>query len=163
LYDFSTTYDLSSATVAEVGLTKTFHFRAHPRAIEFLKVAKIDCVTLANNHTLDYGVEALEECLLLLDQAGIQHTGVGRNLAEALRLADLETSDGRVAVISLTDNEPDWEASQESPGLHFIRYDGRGLLNLIDHDWKRVFVRRGGKQSSSLSAPTWVQTGENPL
>lgn len=43
--------------------SKAFHFRAHPRAIEFLKAARIDCVTLANNHVLDYGPDALRHCL----------------------------------------------------------------------------------------------------
>src|SRR5438105_554026 len=46
--------------------TKAFHFRASPKAIDFLKAARIDCVTLANNHVLDYGEDALEECLALL-------------------------------------------------------------------------------------------------
>src|SRR5512144_9629 len=39
--------------------SKAFHFRAQPRAIDFLSAAKIDCVTLANNHVLDYGTDAL--------------------------------------------------------------------------------------------------------
>src|SRR5829696_8918223 len=69
--------------------SKAFHFRAHPRAVEFLRAAGIDCVGLANNHTLDYGPEALEECLALLDGAGILHTGAGRNLREALEPAIL--------------------------------------------------------------------------
>ena len=43
--------------------SKAFHFRAQPRAIDFLRAAKIDCVTLANNHVLDYGTDALIECL----------------------------------------------------------------------------------------------------
>ncbi|MEI8016296.1 MAG: CapA family protein [Nitrospira sp.] len=32
--------------------SKVFHFRAHPRAIDFLCSAKVDCVTLADNHVL---------------------------------------------------------------------------------------------------------------
>lgn len=47
-------------------LIKPFHFRAHPRALEILRAARIDGVTLANNHVLDYGDEALKECLTLL-------------------------------------------------------------------------------------------------
>ena len=42
--------------------TKEFHFRARPRALEFLRAAKIDGVTLANNHVLDYGSDALLDC-----------------------------------------------------------------------------------------------------
>ena len=42
--------------------TKAFHFRARPRAVDFLIAAKINGVTLANNHVLDYGPEALLDC-----------------------------------------------------------------------------------------------------
>lgn len=106
---------------------KVFHFRAHPRAIEFLKAAEIHCVTLANNHILDYGAHALEECLELLDEAGIQHAGAGLNLSDALKPAILQTSLGPVAVVAITDNEPPWEAKENSPGVNFVTYDVNGL------------------------------------
>src|SRR5215475_9413414 len=46
--------------------TKAFHFRASPRAIDFLRAAQVDGVTLANNHVLDYDTDALLDCLKLL-------------------------------------------------------------------------------------------------
>ena len=107
--------------------SKAFHFRAHPRAIEFLKAASIDAVTFANNHVLDYGTEALLDCLALLDQAGIKHAGVGRNLAAATAPALLQLAGGRVAVLALTDNEPEWEAADTKPGVVYVAYDRRGL------------------------------------
>lgn len=108
--------------------TKPFHFRAHPRAVEFLHAAQIDCVNLANNHVLDYGVEALLECLALLDRAGIRRAGAGRHLAEALAPAVLSSSVGPVAVIGLTDNEPEWEATGSKAGVNFLRYTKWGLV-----------------------------------
>lgn len=107
--------------------TKAFHFRAHPRAVDFLGAAKIDCVTLANNHVLDYGVEALLDCLNLLDQAGIKRTGAGRNLAAALEPAFIDIPGGRLAVVALTDNEPEWEATERSFGVNHVTYSDRGL------------------------------------
>jgi poly-gamma-glutamate synthesis protein (capsule biosynthesis protein) len=108
--------------------TKPFHFRAHPRAIEVLRAARIDCVTLANNHILDYGPEALAECLALLDQAGISHAGAGLDLPAALAPALLETPASTIAVIALTDNEPSWEATADRPGVQFVAYDRQGLV-----------------------------------
>jgi poly-gamma-glutamate synthesis protein (capsule biosynthesis protein) len=108
--------------------SKAFHFRAHPRAIDFLRAAKIDCVTLANNHVLDYGTDALVECLALLDRAGIKRTGAGASLAEALTPAILDLPQGRLGVVSLTDNEPEWEAGDKKPGIHYIAYDAKGLV-----------------------------------
>lgn len=107
--------------------TKAYHFRAHPRAIEFLRAARIDCVTLANNHVLDFGTEALLDCLRLLDQADIKRAGAGPNLTAALEPAFLDIPEGRLAIIALTDNEPDWEATAQKPGTHYVAYDHRGL------------------------------------
>jgi len=107
---------------------KAFHFRASPRAIEVLQAARIDAVTLANNHILDYGPEALLECLTFLDRAGIQHTGAGRNLRDALTPMLVECAENQVAVIALTDNEPAWEASEHQPGVNHVAYDRHGLL-----------------------------------
>jgi poly-gamma-glutamate capsule biosynthesis protein CapA/YwtB (metallophosphatase superfamily) len=107
--------------------TKAFHFRASPRAIDMLRAAHIDCVTLANNHALDYGEEALLECLALLHQAGIRHAGAGLTLADALCPALLACPEAHVAVIGLTDNEPAWEATERTPGINYIAYDAQGL------------------------------------
>lgn len=109
-------------------MVKAFHFRANPRTTEILQAARVDCATLANNHVLDYGPEALLDCLNLLDQAGIQHTGAGQNLEEALQPAFLDSPQGRIAVIALTDNEPEWEATEFQPGVNYVGYDGQGLL-----------------------------------
>ncbi len=108
--------------------TKPFHFRAHPRAIEFLQAAKIDGVTLANNHVLDYGSAALLDCLTLLDRTGIKRTGAGATLEEACIPAIFRLSQGRVAVVALTDNEPEWEATGTEPGVNYVAYNGRGLV-----------------------------------
>lgn len=101
---------------------KLFHFRANPDAIKVLKTASIDYVSLANNHSFDYGGEALQEMLELLDSSGIRHSGAGMNLKEAAAYAILKVGLKKVAVLSLTDNQPEWEASPTCPGkimFHF--------------------------------------------
>lgn len=107
--------------------TKAFHFRARSRALEFLQAANVDAVTLANNHVLDYGPGALSDCLQLLDRAGIKRTGAGATLQESLVPASLELTHGTVAVVALTDNEPEWEAAAMKPGVNYVAYDERGL------------------------------------
>ena len=107
--------------------TKAFHFRAWPRAMDFLSAAKINGVTLANNHVLDYGPEALLECVQLLDQAGIKRAGAGATMEEACGPLVLDLPEGRVAVVALTDNEPEWEATKTKPGVNYVAYGNRGL------------------------------------
>ncbi|MCS6289092.1 MAG: CapA family protein [Nitrospira sp.] len=108
--------------------TKAFHFRAHPRAVDVLRAARIDGVTLANNHVLDYGPDALLDCVNLLDRAGIKRTGAGAMLEEALAPAVFALPEASVAVLSLTDNEPEWEATSRKPGVNYVAYNDRGLV-----------------------------------
>lgn len=107
---------------------KAFHFRARPRALEFLQAAKIDGVTLANNHVLDYGPDALLDCLTLLDQAGIKRTGAGATLQDSLAPMAFKLPQGRVMVIALTDNESEWEATGTKAGVNYVAYNGGGLV-----------------------------------
>jgi poly-gamma-glutamate synthesis protein (capsule biosynthesis protein) len=107
--------------------TKAFHFRGRPRTIDFLSAAKINGVTLANNHVLDYGSEALLDCLQLLDQAGIKRSGAGATMEEALAPLVLDLPEGRVAVVAMTDNESEWEATKTKPGVNYVTYGDRGL------------------------------------
>lgn len=45
--------------------------RADPAVVSFLAAAKITAVTVANNHSLDYGSDALNESVLTVRKAGI--------------------------------------------------------------------------------------------
>lgn len=88
---------------------KVFHFRADPElAIRALEAASIDACSLANNHSLDFEVDGLQETLASLDRAGIAHAGAGADLAAARRPALLR---GDVALVSCTDNEPAFSAN----------------------------------------------------
>ncbi len=99
---------------------KVFFFRADPYGNDFLKIAEVNYVSLANNHTLDFGEEALLEMINRLDNAGIAHAGAGRNLREASKPAVIEAGGMGVGVVSFTDNEPAFAATEISPGTNYI-------------------------------------------
>jgi poly-gamma-glutamate synthesis protein (capsule biosynthesis protein) len=99
---------------------KVFHFRADPVALTALQLAGIDCVTLANNHVLDYEEDALLEMLDLLEQSGMAYAGAGRCDEEARRPALLQARGLRVGVVAFTDNEPGWAAGPAAPGTNWI-------------------------------------------
>jgi poly-gamma-glutamate capsule biosynthesis protein CapA/YwtB (metallophosphatase superfamily) len=115
---------------------KSFHFRSDAKNIDVLRAANMNAVSLANNHALDYGYDALFDTLELLDKAAIRHAGAGRNLSEAERPAVIETGKGSVGIIAFTDNEPGWESTSQKPGVFYVPIeprDGRAvhLLELI--------------------------------
>src|SRR5215216_8065476 len=62
---------------------KPFFFRAPPAATEFLKRLGVDCVTLANNHALDFGPEALLDTFEHLSAAGVAWVGAGPDVGSA--------------------------------------------------------------------------------
>ncbi|HZV49108.1 MAG TPA: CapA family protein [Candidatus Dormibacteraeota bacterium] len=115
---------------------KAFHFRSEARNVAALRAA-VDVVSCANNHSLDFGPEAMLDMLRLLDRARIGHAGAGADLEEAARPAISTARDGtRVAVIACTDNEPDWAATLRAPGLYYVPIDprhpaARGLLDRV--------------------------------
>ncbi|GLY88022.1 CapA family protein [Actinoallomurus iriomotensis] len=98
---------------------KPFHFRAPPEAVGVLTGLGVGCVTLANNHALDYGHEALEDTLSHLAGAGIAVVGAGRDREEAREPAVLERAGTRVAVIGVTDHPSDFAASETTPGVAY--------------------------------------------
>lgn len=103
---------------------RVFHFRAGPGwAIPALTRAGVDCCALANNHVLDYEMEALEDTLEALDDAGIKRSGAGRSLEEALEPAVFESDGTRVALVSLTDNAPEYAAEPKRPGTAYMEID----------------------------------------
>jgi Bacterial capsule synthesis protein PGA_cap len=69
---------------------RVFHFRAPPRAAQALAHLGVDCVTLANNHALDFGPDALLDTLAHLDAAGIRAVGAGTDLERARTPAVLD-------------------------------------------------------------------------
>jgi poly-gamma-glutamate synthesis protein (capsule biosynthesis protein) len=62
---------------------KWFTFRAAPVAAEALAYAGFDVINLANNHSLDYGPDALEDTIALLAEQGIDTVGAGMDAAQA--------------------------------------------------------------------------------
>jgi hypothetical protein len=94
---------------------RVFHFRAPPWAAEALAHLGVDCVTLANNHALDFGYDALLDTLAHLDAAGIRVTGAGTDLERARAPAEL---DG-LTVVAFTDHPREYAATATRPGVAF--------------------------------------------
>jgi hypothetical protein len=95
---------------------KPFFFRAPPRSVEILNHLGVDCVNLANNHSLDYGREALLDTFRHLGSAGIRWVGAGPDLKRARAPVILETGAFRLAVVGVADHPPDYAATPTRPG-----------------------------------------------
>jgi len=96
-------------------LPKTFNFRAPPAAVETLLHLGVDCVTLANNHALDYGIDALLDTFEHLHAAGIAWAGAGENVEEARKPVVV---DG-LPIVAFADHERAFAAGRSRPGIAF--------------------------------------------
>lgn len=93
-----------------------------PRNIPALLYAGIDVLSLANNHTLDWGTEGLLESIARIKEAGLQCVGVGKNLAEARTPAILEKKGTKVGFLAYGCIGPDgYEAEEDKPGYAPVR------------------------------------------
>ncbi len=103
---------------------KPFFFRAPPAAVELLSHLGVDCVTLANNHALDFGREALLDTLDRLRAAGIATVGAGRAEGEARAPALLGGGSRRLAVFGVADHAREYAAGPDLPGIAYAPLDG---------------------------------------
>jgi len=110
-------------------IDKPFNFRAHPRTIELLK-RHFDAVSLANNHTGDFGVEAFEQMLYLLDQQGLAYFGGGYNLHHAHTPLLIDRNGIRIAFLGYNEFLPrSFEADFDRPG-HAWSEDEQVILDI---------------------------------
>ncbi|WP_420628159.1 CapA family protein [Candidatus Leptofilum sp.] len=104
---------------------KSYPFRAPPEAAEALALAGFDVVSLANNHGMDYGSEALLQAIDLLQEQGIAPIGAGNDFGAAhaphiaqvngLSLAFLGYVHVPVEVSGF--DTAVWTAAENAPGL----------------------------------------------
>ena len=96
-----------------------YGFRSHPKTLLGVKNSGIDLVSLANNHTLDFGTDALADTISSLNEYGIRHTGAGSNIREAEQLAILTRNELKVGFLSFTSIIPNqsWIATEDLPGI----------------------------------------------
>ncbi|CAF1013838.1 unnamed protein product [Rotaria sp. Silwood1] len=128
---------------------KVFNYRTHPANIACLTIANIHHVSLANNHTLDFGIKGLEETCESLDKSGISYVGAGKTrehafgpvfidvpitvspIVEKLKpisinsAAPRSSTSLRIGLLSASDHPSDWSSV---PSFHLLTYYDLPLL-----------------------------------
>jgi poly-gamma-glutamate capsule biosynthesis protein CapA/YwtB (metallophosphatase superfamily) len=99
---------------------KPYTFRGPEKAVPLLK-KYFSAVTLANNHTGDFGPEAFLGQLEMLDKAELPYFGGGRNTQEARRPLILERKGVRVALLGYNRFPPrSFTAAEKKPGVAWL-------------------------------------------
>lgn len=121
------------------GQSGPFNFRMHPNGLKHLVAKGFNVLSLANNHSMDYGPGGLSETLkhvaALHGKGVLAASGIGQNRDEATRPATFEVGGHAIAYAALgivTNNLERHRAGPSKPGQAAYRFD---------EDFKEVLKR----------------------
>lgn len=101
---------------------KTYTFRADPECAAILQDMGVDIVSLANNHSYDFGEISMRDTFDTLNNIEMPYVGAGLNLDDAAQTIYFEVEDTKIGIVSATQIErvsnPDTKpATETSPGV----------------------------------------------
>jgi len=120
----------TAVTIRGTEQPKKYHFRAPPAAYEAVKAAGVDAVSVANNHTLDYGPVGLADTLSHAAAAGVPTFGAGAGAGQAYAAWLTEVRGTRIALVGISqvhELETTWNATDERPGVAHARDRARAV------------------------------------
>lgn len=137
------------STRGEKAPDKQYTFRVEPSYVNALLDMGVDVASLANNHALDFGPDALLDTFTTLDEAKIPYVGAGATKERAEEAIFVEAGGRKVGVLSASRVIPvvEWNIENCQPGL-FCTYDSTRLVQRIKEiesqcDYVVVFVHWG--------------------
>lgn len=127
------------------------YLRTNPEVLEDIKNFGFNMTSFNNNHVMDFSFEGLLSTLDAVNNSGLVHSGVGRNLGQAAAPNYLETSNGRVALISVNSTlSGQMCAGVQSgripgrPGVNPLRVSRNVELNREDFEKIKEIVQKSG-------------------
>ena len=138
------------------------YLRAVPETLDDVKAFGFNLLSFANNHSMDFGHGGLMATKKYVDAAGIVNTGAGANLDEAAAPAYLDTTAGRVALISTCTMDNDaalaGKQSRRFPGRPGV--NGMRLQELLQVTEDQLQVIRQIAEFSHINAQKDIERAE---
>ena len=99
-----------------------FFHGAGPEVLDYLSEIGVSLLSLANNHSWDYGDAGIVSTIQEAEERGFTHAGTGRTLEEAVAPAYRDVAGLRVGMVAMaTVNQPPEAAATESvPGVNML-------------------------------------------
>ena len=111
-------------------LEKLANIRADPAIAEDIGRLGLDVVSIANNHMMDYGPEAMFDTIGSLDEQGIAHVGAGATIEEAVEPVIIDVRGRSVGFLAFTCLvAPGSGATSASPGVAPIHVSSAYEIN----------------------------------
>jgi poly-gamma-glutamate capsule biosynthesis protein CapA/YwtB (metallophosphatase superfamily) len=119
---------------------KPFYFRAPPSAVDALQAIGASVAGVANNHTLDFGADALGDTLGHLRAAGIAPVGADLEIDGARRGVVVQAGRSRLGVLALSDHPREFAAGEGRAGIAYADLR-RGLPEWVTTELRRLRVQ----------------------
>ena len=150
----------SAATLAGERATKTYTFRFAPSALGELKKAGFSYLSIANNHTFDFGTRGFLDTLSALSQWGLGTSGAGGNVQEASLPFIAHFGDVEVRILSFAaypvdrtgfDGRKVARAASDKPGTLWLDDEGlEAAGRAFSAGSFNIALVHGGEEWSSL-------------
>jgi poly-gamma-glutamate synthesis protein (capsule biosynthesis protein) len=127
-------------------------FIAPAKTIDGIKMLGMDFMTLANNHSTNFGRPAFSDTLRLLKANNIKYAGGGNDYTEAHRPAIVEAGGVKFAFLSYNGIEGSINASAAEPGVAWIGIEPWSPDNPEDFDTVEREVMEARKQADFVIA-----------
>lgn len=123
-------------------------------AVEAMKYAGFDCVTLANNHFRDFGEEGCSATLEGLSTYGLDVVGGGMNLAEAQKVLYKNIRGKILSVVNICENEFSIATATRAGSAPLDAIDNYNQITEARHNSDYVLVIvHGGHEHYQLPSP----------
>lgn len=111
--------ETSLSNSGQPNIDKEYSFRSSPKLAPFMKKYNFTAMSIANNHSLDYGRAAFVESMKILKENGISYGGGGHNKKEATDGVIMERKGLNIGFIAFSGVIPnvDWYAGEKRAGI----------------------------------------------
>ncbi|OGI82808.1 hypothetical protein A3B93_00965 [Candidatus Nomurabacteria bacterium RIFCSPHIGHO2_02_FULL_42_24] len=142
LGDADITFGNLEGPVSDQGknLGNLYSFRMAPEALEAVKTAGFDVLSVANNHIGDWGLAALEDTLRRFSDTSVLPTGGGENKEVARKPVIFEKNRLKIGFLGFSDVGPTGFAVQDKRA---------GILLASDPDFEKI-IRTAAEQTDFL-------------
>jgi poly-gamma-glutamate capsule biosynthesis protein CapA/YwtB (metallophosphatase superfamily) len=133
---------------------KPYVLKAHPRVLPVLK-KYFSAVSLANNHSYDYGEKTFLETLSLLEKAGLPYLGGGRDIFQAHEPKIFNVKGKKIALLAYNEFHPrSFEALADRPGVawsedEYVVYGIQRARELYEADYVITYPHWGVEQTKT--------------
>ena len=151
-------------TTHHTPIDKNYTFKANPRVIPLLK-KYFSALSIANNHTFDFGVEGFMQMITLLKQYNLSYFGGGINIYEALEPKIFNVKNMKIALLGYDNSIPNHTfATENKCGSVWatednIKFNIMRVKKLYNPDYIIIYIHWGVEHKKIASHDEQIKFG----